>query len=135
MRHGPSAYQDSAWLAPSALTAWATMYDSLGLRADAMPPMRARKAAESAALIVTSDSPRAIQSAQRLVPNRSFEINALCREAPLPDLATFGSIPLPAAVSIGMSRLAWYLGFAAGSESVGASRARAKRAAADLESR
>jgi len=111
------------------------MYDSLGLRADAIPHLKARKVAESAALIVTSDSRRAIESAHRLTPNRTYEMNPLWREAPLPDLPLFGSIPLPAALNIGISRLAWYLGLAAGSESVAASRTRAALAAAELERR
>lgn len=133
MRHGPCAYRGRNWLAPSTIAAWADSYDAAGLQSDAAPPAAARQAADAAALILTSDRRRAIESARCIAPGRDHEANPLWREAPLPNLAF--KLHLPTGFSIGVSRIAWYLGLAVGAESVAAVRARAIVAVAELETR
>lgn len=134
MRHGPCAYRGAGWLAPSAVAKWAAAYDAAGLCSDATPPAAARQAADAAALILASDRCRAIESAHLVAPGRDYEASPLWREAPLPDL-TLGVPYLPTAFSLGVSRVAWYLGLATGAESIAAARTRAAVAVTELEAR
>lgn len=134
MRHGPSAYRGAGWLSPSAIIAWATSYAAAGLRHGATPPTAARRVADAVAIILTSDRSRAIESARSIAPGRDLETSPLWREAPLPDLTLVG-LRWPTMLSLGISRLVWYWGIAAGAESVTAACARAAVAATELEAR
>jgi broad specificity phosphatase PhoE len=66
----------------SGVQRWRRDYDATGIRLDGSPPAALLELAESAS-IVTSDLPRAVESAERLAPRRSIRQSALLREAHL----------------------------------------------------
>jgi broad specificity phosphatase PhoE len=87
-----------------------------------------------AALILTSDLPRAVASAQRIGSGAALEVGPLWRETELPRV-DFGwpKLPLPVlAVSV---KLAWSRGYGTACESFPSACRRAERAAAVLEER
>lgn len=64
------------------MNAWRTGYDEAGILEHDHPPASLRALADSADLIVSSDLPRAIATAERLVGDRQILLSALLREAP-----------------------------------------------------
>lgn len=63
---------------------WLDAYDSLGIRPDAKPPGTLLDLAKESTHIISSDLPRAIESAKRLTQGRDVTITPLLRESKLP---------------------------------------------------
>lgn len=91
VRHGPSAHVERAWLDTDGLRRWMIAYDAAEIALHSPPPPALVEVASEARVVVASDLPRAIASANVLAPRARVEANPLLREAPLetPDL------PLP----------------------------------------
>jgi len=83
VRHGRSAHRHRGWIDRAGFDAWREAYEAAGLQdTEGVPPDLAQLAAE-AGLVVSSDAPRAIESARRLAPGREILISPLLRELEL----------------------------------------------------
>ena len=80
VRHGRSAHVPAGLLDRDALHGWHAAYDAAGIAGDDAPPAALRELARSAAVIVSSDLPRAVASAALLAPDRVAAASALLRE-------------------------------------------------------
>src|SRR6185436_11512114 len=84
VRHGPSAHlQRGGFVDRSAVERWRDAYDAAGIRADCRPPVALVETAADATHIIASDLPRAVESAERLAPQRAVWLSELLREIPL----------------------------------------------------
>jgi len=131
VRHGRSALRAPTQVASDALRSTARRYNEAGIRLTPRPPRELRQHARSAAVIVCSDTRRAIESARVLDGTRDPLADPVFREAGLPL-----SMPVPLRLSfdtwILIARVAWFLGWSAGGESLAAARRRASKAARRL---
>ena len=127
VRHGRSALRVPKQVASDALRSTARRYDEAGIRATPRPPKELRQHARSVAVIVCSDTRRAIESVRALDGTREPLIDAVFREAGLPL-----RVPVPVRLSfdawIVIGRIAWFLGWSAGGESLAMARRRASKA-------
>ena len=81
VRHGRSALvHDGRWLGWSDVHGYEDAYDGAGIRDDDRPGEDLQALVGGNPLIVASDLPRAVASAQRLTPERDIEISPLLRE-------------------------------------------------------
>ena len=96
VRHGRSAHVHRGWIDSAGLARWQVAYDAAGLHDDDAPPASVAALAREAALVVSSDMPRAIASASRLVGPDRAPTSPLLREIPL-RLPTWPRVRLPLA--------------------------------------
>ena len=131
VRHGRSALRAPRQVASDALRSTARRYEEAGIRRTPRPSRELRQHARSAALIVCSDTRRAIESARLLDGGREPVLDPVFREAGLPL-----RVPVPLRLSfdtwILISYVAWFLGWPAGGESLAAARQRATKAVRHL---
>jgi broad specificity phosphatase PhoE len=127
VRHGRSALRVPKRVASDALRSTARRYNEAGIRRSPRPPTELCEHARAAAVIVCSDTRRAIESARVLDGTREPLVDPVFREAGLPL-----SLPVPLYLSfdawILIGRIAWFLGWSAGGESLTAARRRAATA-------
>lgn len=83
VRHGPSAHTHRGVLDYTGVQRWRDAYDAAGIRANEQPPPSLTLLAAGATQIVASDLRRAVESAERLAPQREIQVSPLLREAPL----------------------------------------------------
>jgi broad specificity phosphatase PhoE len=83
VRHGRSAHVHTGWIDAAGVRHWQRAYDAVGIRADDAPPPALVALAREAALVVTSDLPRAIETAARLRPDGDVPRSPLLREVPV----------------------------------------------------
>ena len=76
------------------MLAWRVGYDAAGLLDDEAPPAELKVLVQSADLVVSSDFPRAVQTAERLLDGRPFPTSQLLREAPT-DVPPWNGVRLP----------------------------------------
>ena len=106
IRHGQSAHPNMAGLLDSAaIEEWRARYDTAGIAADSVPPADVLERIATADRVVSSDLPRAVESAARLYPGKTIESSPLLREVPLA-IPTLGGVRAPfalwaAAISVG----------------------------------
>jgi broad specificity phosphatase PhoE len=128
VRHGPSAHvARHGTIDRAGVLEWRDAYNSAGIMTDAQPPQALRELASSPDHVIASDLRRAIESAERLVPQREIRVSELLRETPLvvPDWPT----RLPMLGWAVVIHLAWGYGIARGADATNADRARAVAAA------
>ena len=104
VRHGRSAHVHSGWIDSQGFRAWREAYESAGIVADELPPQPLMQIAADAGVVVSSDTPRARQSAALLAPGRAVESSPLLRELDLfgPSLGRL-RLPLPLwALAVGL---------------------------------
>jgi len=107
IRHGQSAHPNmSGILDHAAIEEWRTRYDAAGIAADSVPPAEVLEKIGAAHRVVSSDLPRAVESAARLFPGRSVEANPLLREVPLA-IPTLGGVRAPFAVWAAVISVGW----------------------------
>jgi broad specificity phosphatase PhoE len=128
-RHGRPNFQHGAWIAPRELGEWVARYDAAAI-AGGEPPAAAVQSA-APALIVSSPTLRALESARRLAPDREIRTYELFREADLPHLS-WRWPRLPPSLWVVLFRLAWLGGFSPRTESVSKATGRAGEAADKL---
>lgn len=131
-RHGQV---DVAWfvrIAGSSFAEFVRQFEEAGVVADAKPSEDARRHALETNILVGSDTRRAVESARALAPDRAFTSDALFREAAIPSVF-HTRLPLRASTWAFVARALWYLGQWPGAESVGDTKARARRATSLLE--
>jgi broad specificity phosphatase PhoE len=83
-RHGEPAISRKVKLTSAGYVAWWARYEETGIWPDHSPPDSLVACAQSAALILCSTRPRAIETARAVAGGRSFEIDPALVEAPLP---------------------------------------------------
>jgi broad specificity phosphatase PhoE len=95
IRHGRSAHvSNGAWLSREGVLQWREAYDTAGIAPEESPPAAVLSAVARCDIIVSSDLPRALESAQRLAPGRTAARSPLLREAPQPVPYLPGRFPL-----------------------------------------
>lgn len=90
VRHGPSAHVQSGALDRRGVERWRQAYDTTGIRHDSPPPVALSQVVSAATHVLSSDMPRALQSAALLAPQHPVKGDAVFREAALsiPDWPT-----------------------------------------------
>ena len=127
VRHGPTAHRHAGGMVNrDGILRWREAYDRAGIAAD-QPPAALRHLASQATHIIASDLPRAVMSAEFLVPTRQIITSDLLRETPLaiPRWPT----PLPVGVWDGLVHLCWSYRILRGTDVVDVERARVVAAA------
>lgn len=95
VRHGRSSYVHPGGLqSRTDMVAWRRGYDGAGLLDSDSPPASLRELVRGADLIVASDFPRAIMTAERLAGDREVLTSPLLREAPA-DWPQWNRVRLP----------------------------------------
>jgi broad specificity phosphatase PhoE len=128
VRHGRPDFRDGVPIAPRELRWWIERYNRAGV-VDGPPDAVVRSAA--AAIVVSSPTVRAVESASRLAQGRAVTTSELFREADLPH-AQWQWPKLPPAWWVVLFRLAWYCGFGGQAETASAATMRAREAAEKL---
>jgi len=84
VRHGPSALvHDGRWIDAAGVRRYHAAYDAAGIVSESSPPSGLVAEAAAAQTIVSSDLPRALESAERLAPGRDITASPLLRETHL----------------------------------------------------
>lgn len=83
IRHGRSAHVETRWLDRAGFLRWREEYESAGLDPSDRPPADLSALAEAGCAIVSSDAPRAIESAGLLASGREVVVSAALRELAL----------------------------------------------------
>ena len=129
MRHGKPQFHEAQWLAPFDMPGWIAHDDHSTVMAADIPTTSV-KAAMAASVIVASTTSRALASVQALGMEATLADAVLC-EAQLP-FALWRFPHLPPQFWAALFRLLWLFGYARGSDSIQATRTRAKVAAQQL---
>lgn len=104
LRHGRSAHVHKGWVDIHGFRRWRQAYEAAALREGEQPPAAVAALAAAADLVVASDAPRAVASAERLVAAGRVRTSPLLRELDL-DAPSFGPVRLPLlawAVAVGV---------------------------------
>ena len=129
MRHGKALFHETHWLAPCEMERWIGRYN----RSEVEPadiPATSAKAAMAASAMATSTASRALSSVQALGLEATVADAIFC-EAQLP-FALWRFPNLPPQFWAAFFRLLWVFGYARGSDSIQATKTRAKVAAEQL---
>lgn len=127
VRHGRSALRLPKRVASDALRGTARRYEQAGIHRTPPPSQELRRHASAAAVLVCSDTRRAIESVRLLDHTREPLTDPVFREAGLP-LHVPVALHLSFDAWIVIGRIAWFLGWSAGAESLAAARRRAAKA-------
>jgi broad specificity phosphatase PhoE len=90
-------------------------YDAAGIAADDAPPATLMAEVGPQGIVVSSDLPRAIESAERLAPGEPIPVSPLLREAPL-EIPTRLPLRMPLAGWEALMHARWTLQIANGSD-------------------
>ena len=107
VRHGRSSHVQRGWLSTASFRAWRQAYESAGIREAERVPSDIALLADRASLLLSSDAPRALESAKLLALKREVVATPLLRELELegPDLGVL-RLPLPGwAIAVGAQGL------------------------------
>lgn len=136
MRHGRPLIDleasNAGRVAPVDLGGLIKDYEQTTLRTDEKPTKDAVDMYRGCKAKITSDLPRAIESAEMLAPKEPFLRNAIFREAGLPYLG-WKWPRLSVFTLLVVFRIAWFLGFSANAESKKHALIRARIGAQELE--
>jgi broad specificity phosphatase PhoE len=94
VRHGRSAHVHAGWVDIHGFRRWREAYEAASLSAGEQPPAALVALGGSADLVVASDAPRAVASAERLVAKGPVQTSPLLRELDL-DAPSLGQVRLP----------------------------------------
>jgi len=131
-RHGPVSASLRARIAGHQFAEFINELQASGLVSNASPPLESLSLAQAAAILVTSDLFRSVQSAQLLAPGKLAISDSVFREVHVP--ATFrSSVVLRRSTWIVIARVLWLCRTWPGIESRIAARDRAVDAARRLE--
>jgi broad specificity phosphatase PhoE len=128
VRHGPSALAyPGTWLSGPAYGKYVADYDATGIKRDSRPPTELTALCARATRVVSSDLPRAMESAERAGPRVPIEISPLLRESasPLPRW----DIPMPLIVWDTLTLATWRIRQLLGADDFTGTLARSVRAA------
>jgi broad specificity phosphatase PhoE len=129
IRHGPSAHPvPPGWLDLAAVERYLADYDAAGILDDVPPPAVVQEVA-AARLVVASDLPRAIASAERLTGRAPGAVSPLLRETRL-RVPRWAPRRAPLGVWAAALHLSWLIDRTRGVDAAPDARERARRAAA-----
>jgi broad specificity phosphatase PhoE len=83
IRHGRSAHVHAGWIDLAGFQRWRAAYEAAGIDPLDRPPAPLQALASTAGAIVTSDIPRAVESARLLAPGAQLLVSPLLRELAL----------------------------------------------------
>lgn len=108
VRHATSAHPQPRTMNIDGFRAWRAAYEAAGIRADERVPDELARLVRNADLVVSSDAPRAVQSARLIAPSAGIEPSPLLRELDLEGLDLRGlTLPFHAwALVVGLRTLA-----------------------------
>jgi broad specificity phosphatase PhoE len=116
IRHGRSSYKHPGGLMSAAdMKAWRVGYDGAGILDADAPPAGLSELVTEADILLASDMPRAIQTAQRLKTDHRIQISALLREAPT-GIPNWGKWKMPRTLWEGTALARWGIQIARGKE-------------------
>jgi broad specificity phosphatase PhoE len=128
VRHGRTSCASTGWLDAAGFRRWTAAYEAAGLASGETPPPALRALASEAGRVVTSNLPRARDSARLLAPCAEIIISHLLREPPLQVPPSFGP-RLPLAIWLIAAGLGWRFQVSRSEEPLAAARHRAREAA------
>ena len=105
VRHGRSAHVQGGWLSADGMREWMRAYDAAGISPADAPGPELLELAGCCEVVVASDLPRAVASAERLASADRVVTSPLLREAPLET----ASQPLPRLLGARLPLVAWAL--------------------------
>jgi broad specificity phosphatase PhoE len=129
VRHGRPALSTAETITGREIGDFARRYDVLEIIEP--PPLHLTALTASCDCIVSSDRPRARDSAKLLASGRRIEIDPELREAALPESIGV-PLSLPAGWWVAAARVAWWLNWCSSEESRGEAQTRASRVAERL---
>lgn len=129
LRHGKPAFQLSGLVRAEALPQIADAYAVSGIIDE--PPEDTKTFAQRHDLVISSDLPRAVESAHALGLKHIHHKDPLFRETPIPHLNS-GRMTLPIGIWVVVLRMLWLFGFSRNGESLTNARRRARQAAERL---
>jgi broad specificity phosphatase PhoE len=94
VRHGRSAHVHAGWMDRDGFLRWRAAYEAAGIVADDVPPAALQAIAANVAIVVTSETQRAIESARLLAPHARIVTSPLLHELELTP-PRLGRIRLP----------------------------------------
>ena len=129
LRHGRPTFKMRGWVQAGDLAQLANTYEYAGIRNS--PSLHAKKHVKNTRVVVCSDLPRSLESAQELGVDPIFSVNELFRECrvPHPDK---GSIILPMKIWDIVLGVLWFMGFSKNGESLREAKYRARVVAIKL---
>lgn len=94
VRHGRSSHVHSGWIDGNGFRAWREAYEGAGIREDERVPADLEDMVGRQDLVLSSDAPRAVESARLLAPGRAIVVSSLLRELDL-EAFSLGGLRLP----------------------------------------
>ncbi len=131
LRHGKPVALPLTRITANAFSCWVVKYNEVGLDSLSLPDNSVLETAKLSGVIVSSELPRSIQSADRLITHQITFSSALFNEAELPVVGW--RIKLSPKLWAVIFRIAWLLGFSKNVESYTESKKRALDAVKQLE--
>jgi len=132
VRHGKPGAMSTAPITGRNVGQWVRQYNDVGITRELAPAAAVRELASSARCVVTSDLPRAKESAAWLSASKDVRVDPELREAALPDSLGI-SIRLSPGAWVVLARVAWWLNWCETEETLALTRQRASRVADRLE--
>ncbi|MCF6210050.1 MAG: histidine phosphatase family protein [Gammaproteobacteria bacterium] len=132
LRHGRPEMEAPGKLKASELHRWINSYNSAGIHQNSQPSAGALKLAKKCKVVVCSDLPRSIESAELLGIEKIDYTDPLFREMGLP----YANWPTPKAPPLfwaGIFRLLWFCGYSSNGEAFSLAKRRALKGADKLE--
>lgn len=127
VRHGRPDIAPTRWIGHRAFRDYIDRYQRAGLAEDSEPPAELRALTDGAQRVFTSELPRAIESAHRLLPGIAQVSDPVFTEAPLASPPLSGlRLKVPAWAVL--ARLAWHGGYTPSIETYRQAKLRAARA-------
>ncbi|WP_066307007.1 histidine phosphatase family protein [Bacillus sp. FJAT-29814] len=134
IRHGQSLWTENKSMTSHEFKKWVEQYDSKGVSEETSYPQETLEKIKAAAIVITSDLKRSLESAEYLKPNVTVISNSLFRETEMP-FAQIGGLRLHASMWAVILRCLWFMGYSNGCESVKEAKRRAEAAAKFLVER
>ncbi|MBE9108592.1 histidine phosphatase family protein [Nodosilinea sp. LEGE 07298] len=124
IRHGKPMIDDLEKITGSQLAEWVQRYNHAPIDPSCHPPLPLLTTVSSIRCIVTSPLRRSVESAKVLAPELNHHVLFEAREAELPT-PRFVKIKMSARTWCALSRLAWFIGWSAQTESLAQANVRA----------
>jgi len=131
LRHGKPIIPSLARISPLEFTKWVNLYNASGLCSSSKPTLEAIEAANKCKVVVCSELPRSIESAEALNVKEIKLKSSIFNEAGLPISGLKYPALSPKAWAV-IFRILWFLGYSNNSESFKEAKVRAKEAAKKL---
>ncbi len=131
IRHGKPMIDDLGKITGAQLAEWVQYYDHASVDPSCHPPLPLLNTVSSIRCIVVSPLRRSVESAKLLSPEFNHRVLFEAREAELP-IPRFMQMKMSARTWCALSRLAWFMGWSAQTESLTQARLRAGIVAQEL---